>query len=75
MVVNLTNKEIEMIDIGLYVACHECQLPDEGEEGYLDIIALRRKLGIYDKDGVVTLSKEEYEKLLEYKAMYEDLCR
>lgn len=75
MIVDLTDKEIEMIDIGLDVACHECQLPDEGEEGYSDVIALRRKLDIYDKDDIVTLSKEEYKKLLEYRSMYEDLCR
>lgn len=48
MKVELTEHEISMIDIGLYCACFECQLPDEGQDGYEDVILLRKKLGIYE---------------------------
>lgn len=48
--VNLTKDELEMIDTGLFVACNECQLPDKGEEGYEEVILLRKKLGIYTEE-------------------------
>ena len=48
MKVELTEREISMIDIGLFCACNESQLPDEGENGYEEIILLRKKLGIYE---------------------------
>ena len=47
MKVELTEKEISMIDTALYVACVECQLPDKGEDGYEDVVKLKKKLGIY----------------------------
>lgn len=50
MNVELTDKELQMIDIGLFCACQECQLPDCGEDGYEDVILLRKKLGIYQDD-------------------------
>ena len=50
MKVELTNNELKIIDIGLDVACFENQLPDKGEEGYEDIVLLRKKLGIYTEE-------------------------
>lgn len=50
MKVELTDDELAMIDIGLDVACFESQLPDKGEDGYENIILLRKKLGIYKEE-------------------------
>lgn len=47
---DLTDKELEMIEIGLSVAVHGSQLPDVDEEEYKDIIELKRKLGILSKE-------------------------
>ena len=48
MIVNLTNREIEMIEYAIYVAQTECQLPetDESEE----IRNLLEKLGLPNKE-------------------------
>lgn len=48
MLVNLTDKEIEMISTGIYVAQTECQLPETDESD--EVKNLLEKLGLYNKE-------------------------